>query len=269
MSTMLIQFLFILIPFILSFFYPIQNFFYAIIDTVWNSTRLELFLGKLVSNELLLSIITGLLLSVFIYLGVIRMNNDKLFNKGNKYSNYPYWIFWTASKIFNYEKVTLVGIPIPMQFRLVINDTFPEIEVDKAFINEEHLIEDKEVEIRELEQNDINNEINLVLVDTYDIKKDELPKDKIDLPTIIIKSGNQIKGNRSINPSFVKEIRTQTNNLSRKYDKVNIFATTNTNHTKLIIEKCFKNAGRTGFTNIFVYQASRDNYKFEKSYLII
>lgn len=269
MLIIAIQLLFILIPFLLSFFYPIQDIFYAIMDIDFNSTRLELVLENYFTNEKLLSILTGLILSVFIYRIVIKLNGDKLFNKGNKYLDYPYWIFWTASKIFNFKKVTLVRIPIYMQFKLVINNTFPIIEVDDSFISTEHSIEDKKIEIRKLQLNDSGNEMNLVLVDTYDIKKEELPNDKLELPTIIIKSGNQIDGNRSMNPSFVKEIRAQTNVLRKRYDRVNIFATTNTNHTKLIIDKCFNNAGRTGFKNVYVYQAKRDNYKFEKGYLII
>ncbi|MGM0940791.1 MAG: hypothetical protein ACQEWU_07495 [Bacillota bacterium] len=92
---------------------------------------------------------------------------------------------------------------------------------------------------------------------------------KIHLPTIIIRSGNQIDSNRSINPEFIKEVRKVTNIYCKTYSQLNVFSTTNTNHNKTIVNKCFKNGSRTGFKNIIVYQASRTNYVFNEGYKVL
>ena len=266
---MIIQIILIFIPLLLGFFYPIQNLFYVIIDFYGNSTVIKSFISSLVDKEYYISIICGTLLTIIIRRVIIKFNKDKYFNKGNKYSSFPYWIYWIAAKFLRFGKITLVRIPIYLQFKLVLKDTFPIIETDSSFVNEEHSIKEKTVETKKKRMNVIHNELNLVLIDTYDIKKDEIPVNKIDLPTIIIKSGNQKDGDRSMNPNFTKEVRIQTDYFRKQYDKVNIFATTNTNHTKLIIENCFKNAERTGFKEVFVYQANRKNYKFEDKYAVV
>lgn len=68
-----------------------------------------------------------------------------------------------------------------------------------------------------------SNELNLVMVDTYEITDSEIPLNKAHLPTLFIKSGNETDNNRSLNPEFIKEIRRKTNDYHRMYKKLNIF----------------------------------------------
>lgn len=113
------------------------------------------------------------------------------------------------------------------------------------------------------------DELNLLLIDTYEIAEDQIPLNKINLPTVIIQNGNDFLGHRFFNPEFVKMIREKTNLYSRTFKKVNIFSTTNTNHNEAIISKCFKNGNRTGFENIIVYQANRGNFKFTDGHKVL
>jgi len=57
---------------------------------------------------------------------------------------------------------------------------------------------------------------------------------------------------------------------SFKYSqKINIFSTTNTKHNKAFTEECFKNARRTGFKNLTVFQFDSVNNIFDKNYSIL
>lgn len=69
---------------------------------------------------------------------------------------------------------------------------------------------------------EVSDEINLVLIDTYEIKEEEVPYDKVHLPTIVIRSGNQVDRIRSINPEFIREVRKITNIYCRTYSQLNV-----------------------------------------------
>lgn len=264
MNKVIAQVIIILSPIIISFFYPIQDIAYGIISIVKDPTKFDEMVRGIIDNKKVISIIWGVLASILIHYFIRIRNKDELFNTGGKYNDYPLWIYWIAGRILGYGKVSLIRVPIYLQYQLLFKDMFPEIVVDDEVEKREHT-----VEIIKKNMDEISNEINLVLVDTYEITEDEIPIGKLNLPTIIIKSGNQIDSDRSINPQFVKEVRQITNIYHREYTQLNLFATTNTNHNKFIINKCFKNGNRTGFKNIFVYQASRTDYVFNEGYKVL
>lgn len=114
-----------------------------------------------------------------------------------------------------------------------------------------------------------SEEINFLLVDTYEIKNNQIPRSKRKFPTVIIENGKEFDGHRIYNPEFVKTIREQTVLYSAEYRRINIFATTNTNHNKSIIINCFKNADRTGFTSISVFQSTKGIFNFNKCYKVL
>ncbi|WP_368901888.1 hypothetical protein [Oceanobacillus oncorhynchi] len=257
------QIFIILIPLLVSIFYPIQNIAPGILSLGWDVSNFNETINNIVDINIVISMIWGLLGSVFICLLIRRSNKNKLFNRGSQYNDYPLWLYWTAGRILGYGKITLVRVPIYLQFQLLFKDYFPEVLIDGA---EERKLE---VKIIKRNMNEVSNEINLILIDTYKIVTSEIPQDKVNLPTIIIESGNQIDSNRSFNPEFLKEVRKITNIYRKEYKQINVFATTNTDHNKAIINKCFKNGGRTGFENIFVYQASRGSYVFEERYKVL
>lgn len=87
-----------------------------------------------------------------------------------------------------------------------------------------------------------SDELNLILMDTYEITEDQIPLNKINLLTIIIQNGTDFGGHRFLNPEFVRMIREKTNLYSRTFKKVNIYSTTNTNHNEAIINKCVNDA---------------------------
>lgn len=230
------------------------------IDTV----NLDNAIKSITSNEKIISIICGIILSAFIYNWRKRTNAEKLFNTGNAYNDYPLVIYWIAGKILGYGKVTLVRVPIYLQYKLLLADIFPNIQVDSD-------VENKEQTVNVIEKNMEQpfDELNLILMDTYEITEDQLPLNKRNLPTVIIQNGTDFGGHRYFNAEFVKMVREKTNLYFRTFKKVNIYSTTNTNHNEAIITKCFKNGNRTGFKNISVFQANRVDFSFTEEYKVL
>lgn len=264
-DKVLFQCFLILLPAIASIFYPLQELAYGILSLLGiDTTNFDEIIKSIINNERVISIIPGFILSLVIYIWRTKANKDKLFNTGDKYNEYPVWVYWMASKILGYGKVSLVRVPIYLQYKLILKDIFPEVIVDND-------VEEKDQSIVVIEKNMEypSSELNLVMVDTYEITDSEIPLNKAHLPTLFIKSGNETDSNRSLNPEFIKEIRRKTNDYHRMYKKLNIFSTTNTNHNQLIINKCFKNGSRTGFENIVVYQASRSTYVFNRGHKVL
>lgn len=265
MISVLVQCFLIFSPTIVSVFYPLQEIAYSIISLLGvDVTRFEEIINNIIENDKIASIISGIILSIFIYIWRIKTNKDKLFNIGNNYDEYPIWVYWIASKILGYGKVSLVRVPIYLQYKLLMKDVFQEIVVDMD-------VEEKIQSIVVIEENmeNISDELNLILIDTYEITKNQIPSNKTSMPTIFIKSGNETDSNRSLNTKFIKEIRRITNKYSSVYKQVNVFSTTNTNHNQLIVCKCFKNGRRTGFKHVIVYQASRSSYMFNRGYKVL
>lgn len=265
MNKVLFQCFLILSPAIVGIFYPLQEIAYAVFS-LWGAdvSKFDESIKSIIKNETVISIVCGAILSIIIYFLIRRVNKNKLFNTGDKYNDHPLWVYWLASKILGYGKVSLVRVPIYLQYKLLLNDIFPETIVDSA-VKEI----DQSVVVTERNMEYPSNELNLVLIDTYEIANSQIPLNKYHLPTLFIRSGNETDSNRSLNPEFIKEIRKKTNDHSKSYKQLNVFSTTNTNHNQLIVYKCFKNGNRTGFKNIFVYQASRGDFVFNRGYKVL
>lgn len=203
------------------------------------------------------SIIIFLILSTG-FLGKYRRNRAKIyFNQGDVYLDMSKFYFWFAAKMIGYKKMTLVRVPLHLQFELILEPIFT------CYITDEHENSSDEVNIKYLNKDKNNNkEINLALSDTYKVKLDELPKSKRDITTIFIENGEKFNGIRTYNINFVQAIKKHVHKLSKKYKKVNLFAHTNTQHNKKIIESSFKMGGRSGFEKVSIYKYLPDSQTF-------
>ncbi|MGQ5220500.1 hypothetical protein ACJJAK_12430 [Staphylococcus equorum] len=254
----------LLIP-IISFIFIIQNFLFEIISVfgVDKKTLINIF-SFLPFSERIVSLTAGIIITILLLIFFRRINKHKFFNTGNKYGKYPLFIYYLASKVFGFGRVNLVRIPIYLQFHLVIKEFFECVEVDQ---NAE--VVDEKIKLQSINMNEISEELNLILEDTYEITREQIPVNKQKQPTIIISNGNEFTGVRTFNQKFVDEVRKQTNNYSKKFNYINIFATTNSKHNKIIIESSFKNAGRTGFKNLVVFQYNSTKEYFDENYTIL
>lgn len=256
-------FLLIVAP-VISLFIPLQDSLYFNFE--FNFVKVgfaDNSLLVLLLSEVGISLLYGLVISVILLFFLRKFNSDKVFNAGNSYGQTYYPLYFIASKVLGYKSISLIRVPIYLHFKIVISDLFDRILVDenikevkqKVYINRTNLDKD-------------DKELNLILNDTYLIHPKNIPSKKLELPTITITNGNQLDVVRKYNPKFVDAIREQTHEASKKYTKVNIFATTNTKHSKQIIEQCFKNAGRTGFQHLTVFQFDTELKLFNEEYAI-
>lgn len=255
----------ILAPIIIALVWPVQDLFLGILSYCFDPAYLETGLISITKNEKSISIILGIIISTLILLAIRRKNRNRLFNTGNGYFNYDLWFYWVAARVLGYGKLTLIRVPIYLQYKLLFKDWFQEILTDNDIetLPETPIVIEKNI-------NGNGNEINFILSDTYETKIEELPLDKRSLPTVMIQRASEFNGVRTYNPKFISIIREKTNYYRMQYTCVNIYATTNTNHNKDIILKCFKNGNRTGFKQIYVYEQGNSGrkYYFFKKHLI-
>lgn len=128
--------------------------------------------------------VIGIGFMLFVLNQIRKTNKERLFNTKNVYHNYPYIWYWICAKVLGYAKCNLKLVPIYLQFKLVMNDTFAEYDVGTD--DDYPIIENEEIKISKLNWNQVSQEINLVLVDTYPITKSQLPVLKKTLSTIVI-----------------------------------------------------------------------------------
>lgn len=101
------------------------------------------------------------------------------------------------------------------------------------------------------------NEINLILEDTYVIKNSQIPYSKRNLFTIKISRNGGSNGERHYSEAFMEKIISTVKGLENT-SVVNVYATTNPLHTKYIAERVFKSGGRGDIRKLYVYQQNRD-----------
>lgn len=250
---------------ILSFIFLLKNLLLEIISFLGFDTKTLINIFNFFPlNDRGISLILGIMISILLLTYFRRINKSKFFNTGNRYGKYPLFVYFTASKVFGFGHVNLVRIPIYLQFHLVIKEIFEHVEVDQ---DTEEV--DEEIKILTKNMRENSEELNLFLEDTYEITEEQIPSSKQGQPTIVISNGNDFNGVRTFNQKFADEVRKQTNIYSKKFSYINVFATTNSKHNKMIIESSFKNAGRTGFKNLVVFQYNSTEECFDEEYTIL
>lgn len=147
---------------------------------------------------------------LFVLSKVRKANKEKLFNTKNVYHDYPYLWYWICAKILGYVKCNLKRIPIDLQFKLILEDTFFECDVGTEYVYPK--IENEQIEIRKRNWLMSSQEINLVLADTYPIEKYQLPNTKSGLPTLEI-IRKRLDKSRYYSPQFDSKIVDEVRNL--------------------------------------------------------
>lgn len=195
----------------------------------------------------------------------VRKNNEtKEFNFGNEYKEYPYFVFYLAGKILGVKSINLKFVPIYLQARIIINDTFKEIKYQDDLDDI-----DTEAIVSFSYGVDENQELTLVLEDTYFIKENQLGAKLKGTDILRITKGNLVENIHNHSSSFIKEIDSNIFKLEGNYKIINVCATTNTKHTYKLVSNNFKKGNRGDVKKLVIYQQSRDNDRiFEKGYEI-
>lgn len=195
-----------------------------------------------------------------------KQNSDKLFNSdSNIYYNFWYPCFWFASNVLGYKKIQLAGIPLYLQFKLVLRGTFPIIVPD---IYEEHYdipkkIKNKEQEIVSVSYITSSNSsgtqksVNLIISDTYYITDKEIDSEYINLPTIRVTS-NFINNRRYLNNELVQKVRESIEEIKDKhYEEIYVYTTANPHNNLNIINSSFRFFGRFINAKIYIMQKGK------------
>lgn len=213
-------------------------------------------------NSLNIQWIVILCLILLLYFKVRTNNKQKEFNFGNEYMNYPYWIFYLAGKVLGIKSIKLQLVPIYLQAKIIISDTFSEI------LYQENLENVDSKSTSKLIYNG-SRTLTLVLEDTYLINEKQLSVNLRNTDILRVTKGNLKENVRNYSPNFIETIDSNIFKLEKKYQKINICATTNTKHTFKIVSNNFKKGKRGDINSLVIYQQNRDQDRmFEKGYEI-
>lgn len=194
--------------------------------------------------------IAGVLLSACILcFWIRRYNGEAILNSGNRYHDKPYFWYVFCSYILGYKRCNLVLVPIYTQYRLVLNDIFSE------YLFAEDLLEEKPCRITVVIENEwmCDNTINLVIEDTYPIRKHQLPIRLRETYTVFVNRERKFLGERV----YCKELIEKVIEVIKSFDKtvnVNIFSTTNSKNTYGIIKQAIATATRGNIRHVYVFQ---------------
>lgn len=249
------------------------------------SSILQLLLG-VENKDLILEICSylntsiSLIFSFVIILQILiffrKTNNEKIFNaNGNIYYDHWYITFWMASQILGYSKIQLAGIPIGMQFKIVLRGTFSEIIEDVWDAHYENstdaILREGEgtVEVEKLNMDSLNisSDVNLLICDTYLIDIDQISDKFKNNPTILIKSTVSKDQLRYLNKELVNEVRKSVQLIARDKN-VYIFSTANPKNNLNIITSCFRFFDRFPIKKLYVVQYGKDK-KYRDSIRVI
>lgn len=203
----------------------------------------------------------GLLLLIIALYAVRKVNKGYIFNKGDVYKNYPYIWYWVCAKILGYSECNLILVPIFMQFKLVIQDTF-----DKYHCGTFNKKDNDTISVNKKNMSSASDEVNLIIADTYPLEAKQIPVSKRVNPTILISRDNSVDHNRYDSPKLVQTVVNEVRNLPSNIKKVNVYATTNPQNTMNIASNAFKLGERGNLDEVTVFQQRRTGNprKFEK-----
>lgn len=214
-----------------------QNWFDYIFYYVWKKGNVAL----------------GILLFVIALFQVRKANKGCLFNKGDEYKNYPYIWYWICAKILGYSECNLILVPINMQLKLVIRDTFEKYYCGKYQIKEKDVIS-----VNRFNYSNQLDEVNLMISDTYELDINQIPTLKFGKPTILISRDNASDHNRYDSPQLVQSVVNEVRNLPDSVKYLNVYTTTNPLNTMNIGLNAFKLGERGNLDCITVFQQLRE-----------
>ena len=198
----------------------------------------------------------------FIYRYIRKTNKEEVLQQSIEVIVWhSYAGYWVCRYILNYQTISLIRVPIPVQFKLVWRGIFKKYEymdnitekekgtdkIDRTFFNDEP----------------ITDTVNLVLADTYPLEwKEKLPESVLNYTTIVIDRLSE-KGVRYYSRDFVDMITRTVHEMPRSVKEINFFATINAAHVYHIVNETFKTGGRDGMRRIRIYQQTSGLWVFE------
>ncbi len=138
-----LPFIIILSPFLLFIEkLPFRDFILRLVETRFFDDKNYDFRSAL--------IVICIVLSIIIWFKISRLlkKHDFYDGKGNLYLSIPYVFFYIGAKVLRYGSTKLLLIPISMQFKLLVNETFKNFDIGflpKEIDNDELRETDKKI----------------------------------------------------------------------------------------------------------------------------
>ena len=192
----------------------------------------------------------------FDVLVICSWNEDFVLNRGMLYHDHFYLSYCFCAGILGYKKCSLKLVPIPLQFKLILYETFSEYIYDDG-IHDPCKGDKKEKGTKVFYENNskFTQRVNLVLIDTYPIQKGQLPHDVLGLTTVYVERTRIKKDKmRYSSEEFLKKVLNTVREWPDVVTEVNIFATLNPSNCYNIVKEVFCTGGRDNIRHIWVYK---------------
>ncbi|MBQ4069440.1 MAG: hypothetical protein IJC76_09340 [Lachnospiraceae bacterium] len=213
--------------------------------------------------------VIGIILMLLVLFNIVRKSNqDCCLNKGNHYHEHSYLGYFVCAKVLGYKKCNLVRVPIYMQFKLIIRDTFNDYFVGQD--EDYNFVEDENIKTKGL-ANEYTSSVNLVLSDTYPISNGMLPASTSNLSTIWIIRTDSKKMLRTFSKKYCNTIKEIVSGLPNNVGTINLYSTINPKHSLWIANNVFKLAGRgqVKMLKIFPQSNKNGNWNFSEKGIVI
>lgn len=278
----------IVFPIVYIFFTPL--IIYKLVTKEILFTILEIILDNKTSMTLITELAkeTNLILLITMYIIWLPLqlnyfhnkNKDDLFNSnGTIYYNFNYCLFWIASRILGYGKIQLAGIPISMQYKLVLRSTFKETLGDywETHYSETDDVRDESGELKQIIKskysisNPNTENLNLFIMDTYNIAEDSIAQKYKENDFVEIISTLNDSGRRYKNRQLVQKVREVVNVYStgKKYKNIFVFSTANPMNNLDIISSSFRLFGKKLSCDIIFIEWNKKTNNYSKEVKII
>ena len=193
------------------------------------------------------------------------MNSKRTLNTGNHYHNHTYLGYWICSNLLGFRKCNLYLVPVSMQFKLVIRDTFEEYVYEDVCYEPE--TEDKvttNYEKKKINTETDTKEVYLIIEDTYEIKEKDLPQKITKGIRINISRDNKSDNVRYKSKSLIKEVTNIVRHMPDDIEKINVISTLNPYNSYHIAKEVFKMGGSGAKRTITVFDQNIKDWKFKE-----
>ena len=205
--------------------------------------------------------------AAFLAIEMLRLfherNAKRVLNRGNRYHDRTMLEYWLASRVLGYGTCDLIRVPIPTQFKLLLNDTFDNYGVgsDDYYQTPEDDHAKCEMLVSKEVGDVVSDVVNLLIADTYPINIDQIPECVRTYDTLyIMRAGTTQAFVRYYSPELVKRVTEAVRGLPNG-TKLNLFATTNPKNTQDIACKVFKLGSRSNISELNIYREEYDAAK--------
>lgn len=209
-------------------------------------------------NQDITEIIVKIVLIAAIYIFILKFNSNKEFFNGDIYGDIPFCFYYIA-RLLGYKKLSLKRKPYNIQFKVLKKDLFEIIEDDEE--------KDENVNVK-IDKSNFRysknmRECNLIIADTYPIKKNQIPVNKRNLDSIWIQREKSDVATRVYSPKLITAVSENVALIQNSGGKINLFLTTSHTNTKKIIKDVFMKGDRSNYNIEIFLQESKGNRPFK------